>query len=277
MQLTHFNVSGVFSRMRTRMGRLAAAVMLCGAATVATRGATPGFSVSESVSAGEGMNSLRRAGDLLAGRVASESSQTGNYAVINFKTPHENGRMHFPGWLPFPVAEPRNDHNFAMHITGEVEIPEAGEWTFGVRSNGGFHLQIGADSIQRTAFRGGSNTFSTLDFQEAGTFPVDLTYYEHAARATLELFASPGRFHRFASHGADWHLVGDSADGGLSIMAESALVPAVGGDSLGTPDVSSPGDITVTASDTVPEPGSLLIAGVAAPWLLGRRWRRRLN
>ena len=111
--------------MRTRLGRFAAAVILCGSATVAARAATPGFSVSESVSAGKGMNTLARANNLLAGRIASEASKTGNDSVINFKTWHEDTRMHFPGWLPFPVAEPRNSHNFAMHITGEVAIPEA--------------------------------------------------------------------------------------------------------------------------------------------------------
>ena len=79
--------------------------------------------------------------------------------------------------------------------------PSSGQLDLGVKSNGGFHLQVGDESMQRKAFHGGSTRVVPFSFEQAGTYAVDLTYYERAPRATLELFASEGRFHRFGARG----------------------------------------------------------------------------
>jgi hypothetical protein len=262
----------VFGLFRTRAARLAAMMILCASATLPARGSTGEFATSECVAANNGMSNLARADDLLAGSMSSKSSRTGECSVINFKDANEAGRMYFPGALPFPVSEPHNDHNFAMHITGDVEIPQAGNWTFGVKSNGGFHLQIGDDSMQRKASHGGATRVVPFSFEQAGTYALDLTYYERAPRATLELFASEGGFHRFRARGADWHLVGDSADGGLCLEGDSTPPSS----DSGAPGISSPSDTTTITSDaSVPEPSGLMVCLVALPWLLSRRWRRR--
>ncbi len=255
---------------------MAAAAALCASTAIAARASTGTFTTSEYVSAGQGTSSLARADNLFGNSAACKATTTTDSEFVNFKTTGEPGRMHFPGWTPFPVAEPHKDHNFAMHISGQVEIPQAGAWTFGVKSNGGFHLQIGDESMQRKASSGSSNKITPMIFEQAGTYSVDLTYYEKASRATLELFASKGRFSRFGAHGADWHLVGDTADGGLALTDDSTPLPSAESDPSTTADDAPSTGVTSAANDTsVPEPGGFMMALAAAPWLLGRRWRRR--
>jgi len=270
MQSTNVNFIELFGRLRTGAARLAAAAILCASATLSARASNCDFAVSESVAADRGVSSLARADDLLAGDMACASSRTVDDSVINFKNADQAGRMHFPGSLPFPVAEPRDDHNFAMHITGDVEIPEPGNCTFGVKSNGGFHLQIGDESMERDASHGGCTRIVPFSFEKPGTYSIDLSYYEQAPRATLELFACEGRFHRFGARGADWHLVGDSADGGLCLTTDPTSPNC---DPTPPSDGSSPGS-PVTGDSSVPEPDGLLVCAVALPWLLSRRWRR---
>jgi hypothetical protein len=252
--------------LRGRARRLAAAslcVLLAGSA----RAATGGFAATQDVSGGPAIYNLARADDLHGGSIPSSRSATGDYSVVNFKAPDESTRVHFGDTSPFLVAEPPHDHNFAMHITGEVEIPSAGEWSFGVKSNGGFLLQIGDKSMERKASSGDATKISPMNFEEAGTYSVDLTYFEHARRASLELFASEGKFHRFHARGADFELVGDTVDGGLGVA--DALDPGAG-DPVGPSDITSPGQVTPAM---VPEPAGMILIGVAAPWILTRRSR----
>jgi len=254
--------------LRGPTGRLAAAA-LCALLAGTAHAATGGFAVSQEVSGGPAINSFARADDLHAGSIPSSKSATGSFSVVNFKTPGEPTRVHFGDASPFLVAEPPHDHNFAMHISGEVEIPTAGEWSFGVKSNGGFLLQIGDKSMERKAPSEGQTKIAPMDFEEAGIYSVDLTYYEHARRASLELFDSEGKFHRFHARGADFELVGDTVDDGLSVP--DALDPGAS-DPVGPSDITSPCQVTPAA---VPEPGGMMLIGVAAPWILTRRWRTK--
>jgi hypothetical protein len=266
MRSTTYKSGKMVRHLRGSTGRLAAAAM-CALLANSARAATGDFAVTQDVSSGAAINSLARADDLHAGGVSSSRSATGDFSVVNFKAPDESTLVHFGNTAAFPVAEPPHDHNFAMHITGEVAIPTAGEWSFGVKSNGGFVLQIGDKSMERKASSGGSTRIVPMHFAEAGTYSVDLTYYEDARRASLELFASEGKFHRFHARGADFELVGDSVDGGLSVA--EALDP-VADDPVVPSNITSPGQITPAA---VPEPGGMVLAGVIAPWILTRRWR----
>jgi hypothetical protein len=268
MRATTITFSAVLRDLRTRGVRLAAATLFCATASIPVRASSGSFEASENVAFDHGVINLERANNVFEGRMASSSAKTAEYSDINFKDANESGRMYFPGALPFPVSEPHDNHNFAMHITGDVEIPEAGNWTFGVKSNGGFHLQVGDESMQRNVSHGGATRIVPFSFDQAGTCPVDLTYYERAPRATLELFACEGRFHRFGAKGAEWHLVGDSADGGLALIADpNAPTPT-----CNDPSTTENGN-TITPNNSLPEPGGLLVCAVLMPWLLGRRWR----
>jgi hypothetical protein len=251
--------------------RLLAAAAGCALLAGSVRASTPGFTVTEEVSSGPAISSMARAGELHEGFIESSSTATGRYSVVNFKAPDESNRMHFADPAEFPVAEPRHDHNFTMRITGEIEIPKAGEYSFGVKSNGGFNVQVGEDSMHRNAASGSSTRIEPMRFASAGTYAVDLTYYENAPRASLELFASDGKFHRFHARGADFQLVGDSADGGLSFAPAVDSVPTATG-------AVAPGDTTtsgqVTGATAVPEPSGIVITLLAVPWVLTRRSRR---
>lgn len=264
------NSRTMFRRLHRPIGRLAIAATCAMLANFA-RGATAGFTVTQDVASGITINSLARADDLHAGIIASSQSSTGDYSVVNFRAPNESTRLHFANAAPFPVAEPRHDHNFAMHVTGEVDISKAGAYSFGVKSNGGFLLQIGGESMHRNASSGSSTKIEPMNFAQAGTYSLDLTYYEHAPNASLELFASEGRFQRFHARGADFQLVGDSAAGGLEFAAAIDSFPSAG-NTADPSDVASPGQVTSDAS--VPEPDGMLLSLVAVPWVLTRRWRR---
>ena len=50
---------------------------------------------------------------------------------------------HFAGDLPFPgTSIGTNVDNIVVLVTGQVVIPEAGPWTFGVNSDDGFSLEL---------------------------------------------------------------------------------------------------------------------------------------
>jgi hypothetical protein len=236
-----FKTKTILRRLQQHIGRLAmpaACAMLANAAL----GATSGFTVTQNVSGGAAINSLARADNLHAGIIASSSSSTGDYSVVNFRAPDESTRLHFADAADFPIAEPRHDHNFAMHVSGEVDIPRAGEYSFGVTGNGGFALNVGGETMHRYASSGGSTKIETMDFTSAGTYSVDLTYYEHAGHASLELFASEGKYRRFHARGADFQLVGDSANGGLGFAASLDSAPS--SDLLHASDLTAPGTVT---------------------------------
>ena len=244
---------------------LAAALILCAGATNSARGTPCDFNTYEMVSSRDGVNGLHRADKLLAGDFTCGSSATQETPVVNFES-NDRERMQFPGALPFAVDAPGDHQNFAMNITGQVEIPEAGVWSFGVNSAGGFRLEIDGQSMRRNGLGATRDRITPFTFQQAGTYALDLTYYQHARNAKLELFASEGRFHRFHARGADWHLVGDSGDGGLALADNGAVTAPADTDPSG--NVGS--DLELAA---VHEPSGLIFVSVAVPWLLRRRRR----
>jgi hypothetical protein len=255
-----------------------AVVAISGAvAMTSAYGSEDDFSVSQCVSSQTPLRDFIIANDLMAGSAAAGSATTGNCSVVNFKDADEPGKMHFPGSTPFPSGDTPGTHNFVMHINGEVEIPEAGTWTFGVKSNGGFHLQIGTNSIERNAYRGASNKIAPIIFEQAGTYSCDLTYFEHARAASLELFASEGKYHQFGADGAQWRLVGDAADGGLCLTSTSSNTDSSSGNNSSSENQSAQNPTVSSADSAIPEPGGALLAVVVTPWLLGRRWRSQLH
>lgn len=276
MRLTIIQALRVFSPLRIGIGFLAIVAMSGAVATTPAHASEGDFTVSECVSSQTPLRDFLIADDVMTGSAAAGTATTGNCSVVNFKDADEPGKMHFPGTTPFPTGDTQGTHNFVMNINGEVEIPEAGTWSFGVKSNGGFQLDIGTNSIEHNAYRGASNKITSITFEQPGTYSCDLTYFEHARAATLELFASEGKYRRFGADGAEWHLVGDAADGGLSLQDTNSAVTSSGNDSSSGND--APPNPTVSPADSaVPEPGGALLALVLTPWLLGRRWRSQLH
>ena len=190
-------------------------------------------------------------------------SSNRQFEVINFQNASDPSPLHFAGAVPAPQPATAAHQQVAMHITALVDVPSAGSWSFGVFGNQSFHLATNSQS-----FSGRGARMVPLTFSQAGDYALDLTTLGSAASPRLELFATEGRFRHFASNGASWRLVGDSADGGLALdsFSNDSNAPSVG-----NAITTSQSPLTVTAEiPTVPEPGLLLGAALAALLLAHR-------
>jgi hypothetical protein len=204
------------------------------------------FTVRAVSSDGTPILSIVDADKLLLGQIPSATDATAQTGVVNFNEPDNPVGGHFGGDSPFPGIAIGHEKNFAAEITGFVSIPKAGDYTFGVSSDDGFALQIGTFSMAHPGLRSPGSTYSTFNFSNAGSYAVDLVFFQHDVNAELELFASPGRFTAIGQTGSNFQLVGDSASGGLT-AAEGVSTP-------------------------LPEPsGILLLAPLMMGLLLGRR------
>lgn len=154
--------------------------------------------------------------------IADPSKRT---TVVTAQAPYINylntgGTAHFAADLPFPGTTIGSDvDDFVILATGTVVIPSAGNWTFGVNSDDGFTLQLthGTD-VFNTSYpnpRGPADTLATFNIPAAGPYQIRLTMFERGGGSGLEFFAAQGSQSGFNS---SFHLVGDVANGGLSVV-----------------------------------------------------------
>ena len=144
--------------------------------------------------------------------------KTGYSPIIDYF--NSGGAGNFSNNLPFPGMEDGADvDNYVVQVTGTIVIPTVGEWTFGVNSDDGFELSLTRGStVFQTSWpepRGASDTLAVFDIPEAGTYNVNLVFYECGGGSGLELFAAQGVSESFNS--GSFHLVGDTANGGLAV------------------------------------------------------------
>lgn len=217
-----------------RLALLATAVVICGNTALAD------LLVVDAHSTGL-ITNLAEADALLGGTgVASETT-----VLANFIDYFDNGGAGLTGNFGNNLSFPNDnlgvdDENFAIRATGEVFIPTAGDWTFGVSSDDGSRLIIGGSTvILDDSLHGVQDAFGTTTLS-VGWHALDFVFFEHTGGASVELFASEGTFTSFL--GNDFQLVGDTANGGL-------------------------------LTQTTPEPGSLTLMGLAAIAGLSRRRR----
>ena len=159
------------------------------------------------------------------------------------------------------TAQKALDHNFAVQVQGSIQIATAGTYTFDVTSSDGFQLSIGAQTFTGSSTGttyGSTMTYSgtrtiadslgVTTFTAAGTYPIDLYYFNGATDAPrLELSAAAGTQ---TSFGASFHLIGDTINGGLSVKSNFSYVPppfSVGVNTLATGNASPA--LTGTISD----------------------------
>lgn len=160
------------------------------------------------------IDSLADVDALLGGSgIASETTVTENF-VDYLDIDGGGGTGHFGNNLAFPNDTPGSDDNdFAIHVTGQICIVNAGDWTFGVSSDDGSRLRInGANLIVDDSLHAVQDRFATINLS-AGWHNIDFVFFERGGGAGVELFASQGSFSSFA--GNNFRLVGDVANGGL--------------------------------------------------------------
>lgn len=161
---------------------------------------------------------------------------TGTASVIDYRQTGESGN--YPNDLPFPgIIETETEiEDFVVHITGKVVLPSSGAWTFGVNSDDGFHLELaggGASfAMEQATQRGAADTVARFTIPQAGTYDLDLLYFQRSGDAELELFASKGI--RLTFNADTFDLVGDTEAGGLALQGLAADVATdVSSDMLG--------------------------------------------
>ncbi|MFT5498389.1 MAG: hypothetical protein ACI9TH_003801, partial [Kiritimatiellia bacterium] len=129
-----------------------------------------------------------------------------------------------------------NTDNFLIEVVCKVNIPTAGDWTFGVNSDDGFGLELsnGVDTFNSSfpGPRGASDTLGTFNLS-AGDYDLRVVCFEQGGGASAEIFAAPGA-HAAWSAGA-FDLLGDVANGGLEVFAAAGASSAVQQTNLETP------------------------------------------
>ncbi len=154
--------------------------------------------------------------------VVSASSE-----LVNHRGTGSGG--HYGNDQAFPTQTIGVDINhFVLQADTTIEIPAAGDYTFGVNSDDGFRLTLtrGSDvySSEFPGPRGPSDTLATFNLPEAGSYSAKLVMFEAGGGSNVEFFAAPGTHNAF--NAAVFDLVGDTAAGGLA-----ASVPYVPGTS----------------------------------------------
>jgi hypothetical protein len=101
----------------------------------------------------------------------------------------EGGGEIFPT-QPFPAPwNTGSVSNLAARYTGYVNVPSAGTRTFGIHSDDGFRLRInGAVVAEYPPPRGPDTTTGTYNFPAAGSYPLQLDWYENGGGDIVQFF-----------------------------------------------------------------------------------------
>lgn len=183
------------------------------------------------------VNSLAIADNLISGAAANNG--TGS-ATPNFVDHYDGsgGTGNFTNNLAFPGGFTTD---FALHATCNLNIPVAGDYTFGTNNDDGTRLRIdGGDVIVDDSLHGTQNFFGTVNLS-AGLHTLDLVFFERGGGASVELFAAPGNF---AGFDASMRLVGDTANGGLAcndVLGTTGTIAMTG--------IKSGSDLIITVTD----------------------------
>lgn len=139
--------------------------------------------------------------------------------VIDFRDDKDKGG-HFDTNYSFGVD---SLDTFVLHATTFLNIEEPGVYTFGTNSDDGVRLTIdGLDIITNLDLHDNEDDFYTYNFSSAGTFKLDLLFFENYGGASIELFAASGTYDKFKQNA--FNLIG--SEGGLSTSAAPVPEPA---------------------------------------------------
>jgi hypothetical protein len=186
------------------------------------------------------------------GLLSTPSEQGAVYAAspaaIDYLGAGGDGHSNLGPDAPFPgtTSTSQQVSLFAVQATANVIIPGAGNWTFGTSSDDGVGLTVGGLKLQRDGVFPPTDTFATYNFTSAGTYALDLIYYQNQGGAEVELFAAQGSFTSFNS---SFVLVGDTAHGGLALSPTAPPAPTVIGISPPSGPVAGGTAVTITGTN----------------------------
>ncbi len=145
---------------------------------------------------------------------------TENVDTINYLNIGDNG--HWDNDSEFPTTTFATDYDdFILAISTGIRIDATGQWTFGVHSDDGFILELtnGREDYVASFMnpRAPADTLTTFNISQAGTYKLNLIYFERGGGAVLELFAAQGGYSSFNDA---FQLIGDTDNDGLPTVSD---------------------------------------------------------
>ncbi|GAA5482708.1 hypothetical protein Hsar01_01931 [Haloferula sargassicola] len=131
----------------------------------------------------------------------------------NFLGSGSDGR--FSGNTTFPGG---NGDNYAVRLTGFVEIPTSGVYTFGVNSDDGSQTKIDDTVLYSDDTFHGPEDHMNGRYLSAGTHSFEVVMFQGNGGDGLEFYAAAGNY---SSWNSAFRLVGDTGNGGLAATTTS--------------------------------------------------------
>ena len=192
-------------------------------------GTTTGWTVNFYQSTFGTLGSLADAATVINTPADQASTATLTPGVINYGTGGASGNFQPDNLLPTQNTVNDNIFNYVLVGSGDIYVPAAGQYTFDCDSDDGFALTItgasfvtgtnltgdGAGQMEYDGGRGATDSLGVFSFPTSGYYPISLTFFQGGGPSGCELSAAPGAYASFTP-GA-FQLVGDTADGGLSM------------------------------------------------------------
>ena len=127
------------------------------------------------------------------------------YSTINFVDNSEwthNFKATGVKW-PATIRDGAKAEYFVCTVTATLDIPEAGEWTFACGSDDGFRCVLTDEDGETYSFeyfrdRAYATSLETFNFAKAGTYTLDLVYFEYGDASGLDLSCAKGAFGSFS-------------------------------------------------------------------------------
>lgn len=186
----------------------------------------PGFTVQNAAAEGT-IENLTEALAVLAGE-GQASETTVIVPTVDF-TDNSFGGF-FEGGDDFPNGTAGDDNDFAVRVTGIIELPTSGNWILGFLSDDGGRMLIdGEVIINDDVLRGPEFSFEQLELS-AGQHEIEVIYFERGGGAELEIFAGQ-------SFEQPPILIGDVENGGLPVFTSGGSGSAAGVGGLFATDV----------------------------------------
>lgn len=171
--------------------------------------------------------SLQDADALIAANAPSTSAFINQIDFVdNYYEPPFIGGGRFPQGVLFPgitpvQGDPSGDF-FAFRVTGYLEVPTSGIYTFGSFSDDGARLTIGGSVVLEHQ----GNPFEAYNSVQlsAGSHAFEVVYMASIFADQLELYSQAGTF---SEYNTGFRVLGDYNNGGLRIVPSPSVAAAL--------------------------------------------------